>query len=169
MTEPAPPAPVRDYNAIADAVADAMPRDADADARMRIVADLLWSHLHEAGVSWCGFYVDQPEAPDDQRLVLGPSRDTPACSPIGLHGACGQSFVSQETLIVHDVADLGDGYIACDPRDQSEIVIPLLRATADGGRESWAVLDLDSFDVGAFDDRDDVGLRYVLRAAGLMW
>ncbi|MFH0981341.1 MAG: GAF domain-containing protein [Planctomycetota bacterium] len=106
-----------------------------------------------------GFYLHE----GGDELVLGPRRDQPACSPIGLYGACGQAFRRQKPLVVRDVRDLGADYIACDPRDQSEVVIPLF----DAGGRCWGVLDLDSHNVGAFDDRDVVGLTQVLRAAGL--
>jgi len=126
---------------------------------MQLVVDRLWEALSEAGVSWVGFYL-----PDgDSAMVLGPCRDKPACSPIGLHGACGQSFSSGLPLVVHDVADLGEGYIACDPRDRSEVVVPGFEK--DG--TCWAVLDLDSYDIGAFSIADVDGLNEVLRAAGL--
>ncbi len=131
----------------------------DRSARMKTVVDALWEALHSTGVSWVGFYVH--EGRDD--LVLGPHRDKSACSPILLHGACGQSFLSQEPLVVRDVAELGENYIACDARDQSEVVVPLFDES--GG--CWGVLDLDSYDVGSFDQGDVEGLRSVLRASGL--
>jgi len=67
---------------------------------------------------------------------------------------------------VRDTADLGDHYVACDPRDRSEIVVPLFEMR-DGRRTCWGVLDLDSWDVGAFDERDAEGLSVVLTASGL--
>jgi len=130
-----------------------------AAARMQRVADLIWETCGPLGVSWVGFYLPG----GDDALILGPARNKPACSPIGLHGACGQAFLSRKPLIVRDVADLGDGYIACDPRDRSEVVIPLL----DDDGAALGVLDLDSYDVGAFDAADVTGLTAVLRAAGL--
>lgn len=133
------------------------------EKRMRIVTDLLWETLHRTSVSWVGFYIDQPGKPDDERLVLGPSRDEPACPPVGLHGVCGQALVQQRTRIVRDVAELGANYVACDPRDRSEIAIPL---ASDVGRCD-AVLDLDSHLVAAFSITDDQGLREVLGAARL--
>ena len=131
---------------------------------LSIVVDALWNHLHESGVSWVGFYVDVPGEPDDRRLVLGPCRDKPACSPIGLHGVCGQALRSRQTRIIRDVRDLGGDYIACDPRDRSEIVVPLI----DEVDRCWGVLDVDSHEFGAFDAPDEAGLRRVLAAAGLM-
>ncbi len=150
--------PPRPYAAIAARLAPDGPRD----ARMRAVADALWEGLRERGVSWVGFYIERPEAAAEERLELGPCRNKPACSPIGLHGVCGQALLAGRARIVHDVADLGRDYIACDPADRSEIVIPL----ADDHGRCWGVLDLDSHEVGAFNDADRVGLVQVLRAAG---
>jgi putative methionine-R-sulfoxide reductase with GAF domain len=133
-----------------------------AAQRMRTFIDALWELLHPTGVSWAGFYLDQPNEPDDRRLLLGPCRDKPACSPIGLHGVCGQALRFGTTRIVHDVIELGSSYVACDPRDKSEIVIPL----EDERGHISAVLDLDSHEIGAFDDADDEGLRRALIAAG---
>ena len=126
---------------------------------MQAMVDALWPALHDSGVSWIGFYLH--EGRDD--LVLGPRRDRPACSPIGLHGACGQAFRTGSPLVVRDVAELGPNYIACDPGDRSEVVIPLF--DAQGG--CWGVLDVDSYEVGAFDGVDVAGLVMLLRKAGL--
>lgn len=155
----------RDYDTIASQLVASGP----IQVRQRRVVDALWAALSDQGVSWVGFYIDQPDEPDDRRLVLGPHRDRPACSPIGLHGACGQCLRSGQPIVVDDVASLGAGYIACDPRDRSEVVIPLIKepgGTEPAG-ECWAVLDLDSHDVCAFGERDVVGLGKVLRVAGL--
>jgi putative methionine-R-sulfoxide reductase with GAF domain len=151
-------APTRDYNEIAARLS----REGTRDERMRAVVDAIWEGLAATGVSWVGFYVDHPAEADDRRLILGPRRDKPACSPIGLHGVCGQALTSRRVRIVDDVRNLGEAYVACDPRDRSEIVLPLVD---DEGR-SWGVLDLDSWDAGSFDDRDEVGLRSVLAAVG---
>lgn len=129
---------------------------------MRAVTDALWEGLKAHGVSWVGFYVERAEAPPEARLELGPCRNKPACSPIGLHGVCGQALLAGRARIVRDVAELGPDYIACDPADRSEIVVPLF---GDDGR-CWGVLDLDSHEVGAFGESDRAGLERVLRAAG---
>ncbi len=126
---------------------------------MRRFVDCAWDHLHTRGISWVGFYL-----PDgDDQMVLGPSRNKPACSPIGMHGACGWALREQRPLVVRDVAALGEGYIACDPRDRSEVVLPLF----DEDGRCWGVLDVDSFDVGAFGEDDVRGLVAMLQAAGL--
>lgn len=102
-----------------------------------------------------------PAAPPESRLVLGSCRDRPACSPIGLHGVCGRGVTTRRTVIVEDVRTLGGAYVACDPRDLSEIVIPL------GDPEPWGVLDLDSHEVGAFGEEDARGLALLIEAARL--
>jgi putative methionine-R-sulfoxide reductase with GAF domain len=141
------------------------------DATLRIVVDALWDGLHGEGVSWVGFYLFLPGEPADRAMVLGPSRDTPACSPIGLHGVCGQALTGGRTRIVRDVAELGAGYVACDPRDRSEIVLPCtcspVGSDPDPGGGCWGVLDLDSHGLGAFDESDERGLVLALRSAGI--
>ena len=140
----------------------------DRRSRMQQVVDLIWETFADQGVSWVGFYLPETgeaEASDEStgHMVLGPMRDKPACSPIGLHGACGQTFRSRQPMVVRDVADLGADYIACDPRDRSEVVVPLL--DADGVCQ--AVIDLDSHERDAFSEHDVAGLTAVLRAARL--
>jgi len=147
--------PERDYSAIAARVEPA----ADRITAMNAVVDALWDGLSAAGVSWVGFYTLDAAA---QEMTLGPRRNKPACSPIGLHGVCGQAALRREIRIVRDVKELGKDYVACDPRDRSELVVPLFEP--DGS--CWGVLDLDSFDVGAFSDQDAAGIERVLSKAG---
>ncbi|MDG2031146.1 MAG: GAF domain-containing protein [Phycisphaerales bacterium] len=132
------------------------------EARREGFLELAWPTLHANGVSWIGFYLEDPNAPETQRLVLGASRGGPACSPIGLHGACGQAFGSGRPLLVHDVAELGDDYIACDPRDRSELVIPITSAG-----QVIGVLDVDSHAIGAFSNFDLETLCPLMALLGL--
>lgn len=150
---------IRDYASLAKRMTSRRPRE----QAMQEVVDLLWDALHHTGVSWVGFYIEQSDRPEHERLVLGPSRNSPACSPIGLHGVCGQALTQRATRIVDDVRTLGPDYIACDPNDRSEIVIPLF----DQHGRCWGVLDLDSREVGSFQGHDEEGLQSVLLAAGL--
>ncbi len=145
----------RDYAAIA--IKDA-PRD--RSALMLAAADVLWNALAPTGVSWIGFYLKNVTADE---MVLGPCRDKPACSPIGLQGACGQSWRDEQSLVVRDVRLLGEGYIACDPRDLSEVVVPLFEP--DGA--CWGVLDADSFELGAFTQHDADALALLMVKFGL--
>ncbi len=130
-------------------------------AAMNVFCERVWGSFSSQGVSWVGFYV----AENESEMVLVARRNKPACSPIGMHGACGRGLVSKKPLVVRDVKALGAGYIACDPRDQAEVVIPLIDAS---GR-AWAVLDVDSFEVGAFGVEDALGFNAVLLEAGLQF
>jgi putative methionine-R-sulfoxide reductase with GAF domain len=151
----------RDYRAVAEAVSAGLQPGAGLAERMELVVEQLWRALHGREVAWCGFYL--PTA-DGRQLVLGPRRDRPACSPIGLHGVCGRAFRERRPVLVEDVSALGPHYVACDPRDRSEVVVPL----PDARGSCRAVLDLDSHRTGAFDQSDVQGLGLVLGAAGLL-
>ena len=133
------------------------------EERMTALSDALWIALSPRGVSWLGFYLDNPASAPPQRLTLGPRRDGPACSPIGVHGVCGTALLTNRIMVVADVNSLGGNYVACDPRDRSELVIPC----RDNPGVPWGVLDLDSHAVGCFCEADGVALEGCLRAAGL--
>jgi putative methionine-R-sulfoxide reductase with GAF domain len=127
---------------------------------MQLFVDVAWGALHPQGVSWIGFYF-KDEGSDT--MTLGHRRDKPACSPIGLHGVCGRGWREERSIVVRDVRVLGPDYVACDPRDQSEVVVPLF----DAAGVCTGVLDVDSFDVGAFTRRDADELARLLVEAGL--
>ncbi|MCG3138501.1 MAG: hypothetical protein HJJLKODD_02366 [Phycisphaerae bacterium] len=150
----------RNYARLIEQLTERCTEVTDRQVRMQLMVDLLWDELHEQQVSWVGFYLKDPQA---DQLLLGPRRDQPACSPIGLHGACGQCFLRNHPLLVYDVRELGENYIACDPRDRSEAVLPIY----DGSSLPIGVLDLDSHEVGAFTETDITGLQQLLRAARL--
>lgn len=146
-------------------IADVLPDmcfDAEPAEAMGALIDALWSRRESARVSWAGFYHLQRGAREGEELVLGVSCPKPACSPISLSGACGRALTTRSTLVVGDVASLGEGYIACDPLDRSELVVPLIR---DGACS--CVLDLDSHELGAFTGADADALHGWLSAHGL--
>ncbi len=144
------------------------------DARMKVVTDVYWSHFGfdkpglGRGVSWCGFYRrDQTDEPG-QEMTLVCREPKPACSPIGLEGMCGRGWKEEASYVVRDVRVLGPHYIACDPRDQSELVIPVWDArTGTNNPACWGVFDVDSYDIGSFDEADARGAIAMLEAAGL--
>ncbi|MEL6312116.1 MAG: GAF domain-containing protein [Planctomycetota bacterium] len=150
----------RDYERIRSVLGDAVREGMTRHERMQTAADVFWEHLAPTGVSWIGFYTLDP---GDDEMLLGPRRDKPACSPIGLHGACGQSATTKTTLVVNHVKHLGDGYVACDPKDTSELVIPCMNP--DG--TCWGVLDADSLDEGSFNEIDARELGSILNEIGL--
>jgi GAF domain-containing protein len=110
--------------------------------------------------SWIGFYVMR-----GGELVLGPFQGKVACVRIALgRGVCGTAAAERRTMIVPDVERF-PGHIACDAGSRSEIVVPIVR---DG--EVVAVLDLDSYELAAFDEIDAAGLAQVAELAGtLSW
>ena len=110
--------------------------------------------------SWIGFYVMR-----DGELVLGPFQGKVACVRIAVgKGVCGTSAADKRTVVVADV-DKFPGHIACDAGSRSEIVVPIVRAG-----EVVAVLDVDSYELAAFDEVDARGLERVAElCASLRW
>lgn len=103
------------------------------DERLRAVVDVYWAHFGfdrpatagKRGVSWCGFYRREVTDEAGQEMTLICREPKPACSPIGLGGMCGRGWRDEAAYVVRDVRVLGANYIACDPKDQSELVIPV--------------------------------------------
>ncbi|MCC6228298.1 MAG: hypothetical protein IT432_03630 [Phycisphaerales bacterium] len=160
----------RDYAPLLHAAGATVSRGMiDRTRAMTLCCDLVWDAfgLESAGpdtggfakVSWVGFY---EKATDADEMILVVRRDKPACSPIGLHGACGRSWTEQRVLVIPDVSTLGAGYIACDPNDKAELVLPMF-----DDRGCWGVLDVDSFDVGAFAQHDARGMAALCERLGL--
>jgi len=160
MAAPRTIADPRPYHGV---VVAARPYLADVTERervMREVIDALWNATSPRGISWIGFYL---RVPGKDEMVLGPSRNKPACSPIGLQGMCGRCMLEKKPILVNDVRTLGANYIACDPRDMSEAVVPLI--APDGSCD--AVLDADSYDFNAFTPHDIDHMGAILLRAGL--
>ncbi|GAD54171.1 hypothetical protein MBELCI_0223 [Limimaricola cinnabarinus LL-001] len=112
--------------------------------------------LHHADdrFDWTGFYrVTEPGL-----LKIGPYQGGHGCLTIPFErGVCGAAARSGTTQIVADV-DAFPGHIACAASTRSELVIPLRNGTG----EVFAVLDLDSDQPGAFDERDAARLEQLL-------
>lgn len=142
------------YTRVAVEIANRIEPSMSLVERMKVVADRIWDEFGKGRpVSWVGFYWL-----GDGEMTLGPRRDKPACSPIGLHGACGAAARTGRSLVVRDVQELGENYIACDPRDRSEVVVPVRGP----GGAVVGVLDLDSHDIGAFGDLDQRALEKIV-------
>jgi L-methionine (R)-S-oxide reductase len=110
--------------------------------------------------SWVGFYITRAG-----ELVLGPFQGNVACVRIAFgRGVCGTAAAEGRTVIVPDV-DQFPGHIACDAGSKSEIVVPI-----EVGGKVVAVLDLDSYELAAFDDTDAAWLAKVAAlAARFAW
>ena len=100
---------------------------------------------------WVGFYIVK-----DEELVLGPFQGPIACTRIKKgRGVCGTAWQNEETIVVPDVEKF-PGHIACSSLSKSEIVVPIIR-----NDEVFAVLDIDSVDIGTFDDVDTLYLKKI--------
>ena len=109
--------------------------------------------LHQAfGFWWTGFY-----RVAGKELVLGPFQGPLACVhiPFG-RGVCGTAWKNGETVVVPDVEEF-PGHIACSSESRSEIVVPVKK-----GGEIVAVLDIDSRELGCFDDIDRKYLEQIV-------
>ena len=107
--------------------------------------------LHHAfGHLWTGFYrVVQPNA----LLRVGPYQGSLGCLDITFgRGVCGTAAAERRTVVVADVHSF-PGHITCDPRSQSEIVVPVF----DAHGELIAVLDIDSSVPNGFGADDQAG------------
>ena len=115
--------------------------ETDRIAKMANVAALLHQ---EMGFWWTGFY-----RVEGQELVLGPFQGPVACTriPFG-RGVCGTAWRERKTVVVPDVEQF-PGHIACSSESRSEIVVPVWQ-----GDEIVAVLDIDSRELGTFDETD---------------
>lgn len=125
--------------------------ESDLTALMANAAALLHHEMGER-FFWTGFYIARGD-----ELVLGPFQGTVACMHIARgRGVCGTAWQRARTLVVPDVEQF-PGHIACSALSRSEIVVPVFD-TAGAVR---AVLDIDSRDLGAFDDTDAAWLERI--------
>jgi len=121
--------------------------ESDLIANAANTSALLYTTL--PGVNWVGFYLLRAG-----ELVLGPFQGKPACVRIALgKGVCGTAASQRATVRVGDVHAF-PGHIACDPASRAEIVIPLIKTERLVG-----VLDIDSPELGRFDEIDQRGLE----------
>ncbi|MBR6128725.1 MAG: GAF domain-containing protein [Bacteroidaceae bacterium] len=129
------------YEALLPQIQSVVEDEPDLIANMANVAAM----LHETfGFWWTGFYRVEGE-----ELVLGPFQGPMACTRIRKgRGVCGTAWAKAETQVVPDV-DKFPGHIACSSASRSEIVVPVFHE----GRVV-AVLDIDSAQLGTFDQTD---------------
>lgn len=102
--------------------------------------------LHERNprFAWTGIY----ELIPDNVLRLGPFVGTPTDHVfIGVgRGLCGSAVAQKRNLNTPDVSKV-DNYLVCTPETRSELVVLIRR-----GDRIYAQIDVDSHEVGAFDD-----------------
>ena len=128
-----------------------MQGEEDLIARMANLAALLH---HEFGFWWTGFYRTE----GSRQLILGPFQGPLACTRIDYgRGVCGTSWAERRTVIVPDVEQF-PGHIACSSESRSEIVVPVWQHD-----EIVAVLDIDSRELGTFDQTDQEYLEQIVK------
>ncbi len=116
-------------------------------------------NVYMEDINWVGFYLYQ-----DEQLVLGPFQGRPACVRIQIgKGVCGTAFATDTVQLVADVHQF-PGHIACDERSRSEIVLPIHHQG-----QIVAVLDIDSPQIGRFDEVDRQGLQEIVEALEELW
>ena len=143
------------YTQTAKEIAAVLDGETNNVARMATVSCLLSEAFEH--YFWTGFYVVDPDKPEE--LVVGPYQGTLGCLRIPFsRGVCGAAAKTQEVQIVKDVHEF-PGHIACDVRSASEIVVPVY--APDGSL--FAVFDVDSSEIGSFDEIDAAGLVPILK------
>ena len=103
---------------------------------------------------WTGFYLLE-----DGELIVGPYQGPVACILLKKNtGVCWAGVNEEKPIVVPDVQQF-PGHIACDSRSRSEIVVPLRNSEG----KIRGVLDVDSKDLGSFDDVDAEWLEKILQ------
>lgn len=111
---------------------------------------------------WVGIYFVRPSKNESFELVLGPFQGPVACTRIGFgKGVCGTAWKEKRTVIVDDVEKF-PGHIACSSLSRSEIVLPAFDKNGDVS----LILDVDSEQLGAFDETDKAFLELVMLLIG---
>ncbi len=78
-------------------------------------------------------------------------------------GVCGTAAKERKTLVVQNVHEF-PGHIDCDAASNSEIVVPLIK-----DEQVLGVLDLDSPNLGRFDEIDRQGLEKLVAVLELSY
>ena len=104
--------------------------------------------------NWVGFY----RRVDQRTLKVGPYQGGHGCLTIDMdRGVCGACLREKSIIIIKDVSTVDD-HIACSSETKSEIVLPIIGNSG----AVLAVFDLDSTEIGAFDETDKEYLSKVV-------
>ena len=104
--------------------------------------------------NWVGFY----RRANDRTLKVGPYQGGHGCLTIDMdRGVCGACLREKSIIIIKDVSTVDD-HIACSSETKSEIVLPIIGNSG----TVLAVFDLDSTEIGAFDETDEQYLSKVV-------
>jgi L-methionine (R)-S-oxide reductase len=138
------------YQELADQVSALVHDETDSVANMANCAALIYHSVPH--LNWAGFYLLK-----GGELVLGPFQGRPACVRIAFaRGVVGTAAEKRSVIRVSDVNEF-PGHIVCDSASRSEIVVPLVSEDS----HLLGVLDVDSPEVGRFDEEDEAGFRAI--------
>lgn len=137
------------YTLLAKQIESLLADEKDTIAAMANVAALIHDTFR---FWWTGFYrVIEGE------LLLGPFQGPVACMQIGYgKGVCGTAWKERRSIVVPDVEQF-PGHIACSSESRSEIVVPVIQHD-----RVVAVLDIDSRELGTFDEIDKEWLEKIV-------
>ena len=137
------------YSLVLKQIEGILSGESDTIAAMANVSALLQGTF---GFWWTGFY-----RVANNELILGPFQGPVACMHIGYgKGVCGTAWKERSTVVVPDVEQF-PGHIACSTESRSEIVVPVFN-----GNDVVAVLDIDSRELGTFDEVDAEWLEKIV-------
>lgn len=140
------------YTRIIRQIKELLTRCEQPGARMATIAAIL--HHKMDYFFWTGFYMLDEQGELIVRTYQGPV----ACMLLKKDmGVCWAGVNSGETQLVPDVS-VFPGHIACDSRSKSEIVIPVRNKEG----KVLGVMDVDSKDLGAFDEVDQAALESIV-------
>lgn len=141
---------LNDYQRLTKQISALIESETDLIANLANISSVL--NMELSNLNWVGFYLMK-----EGELVLGPFQGKPACVriPVG-RGVCGTAVSTNSVQRIYDVHEF-EGHIACDAESNSEIVIPFSI-----GGEVAGVLDIDSPNVGNFNEIDEQGLTFLM-------
>ncbi len=120
-------------------------------SRMATIAAVLHHKMDQ--FFWTGFYIYE-----NGRLIVGPYQGPVACQELEKgKGVCWATLLRDTAIIVPDITQF-PGHIACDSRSKSEICLPV----KDKMGLLKAVFDVDSDEIGQFDEIDELYLNNII-------
>ena len=141
----------RKYQRITEQIKSLFKTTNDPIARMATISAILYHKMPD--FFWVGFYLLK-----NDRLIVGPYQGSLACQELEKDkGVCWTAIRRKETIIVPDVNKF-PGYIACNQKTKSEIVIPVKNSN----NKIIGAFDIDSKLYNNFDETDAVELGKIV-------
>ncbi len=143
------------YDRIYKQLEQLMPTCDNPESRMSTIIAVLHHKLDY--YFWTGFYFL-----NEDNLQVKMYQGPVACMQLAKDtGVCWEGINTRKPVLVKNVEEF-PGHIACDGRSKSEVVVPLF----DPKDNLLGVLDIDSDQLNAFDETDELNLVKILQ---LIW